>query len=294
MRGYHYRWAWIRKNVPLEMRNFHRFKKFTDVLQQIDIDKVSRHLEEHPGNGMLIYNEGSPCFDYFRLSPHGEHINHFTKHDLWLDVEPDEKILDKFPVFSSKYNTDEIVSTYENYRLFFMQDSSTHNVKGFVSALRSATKHKKLTLFKGHPVSPIPAHEIWEWAKQEGLVSEYSVFVMSCPFNLIKNADCVISDNSTMNLTATLMGKPSLMYRPNEYWPLSHIIEDDNFDVPIISNDIIIQYLTWYYHVFCIDTNNPLFPVKIERIINQFKQGLTFKEIFSYENHKRSVASYGY
>lgn len=294
MKGYHYRWGYARRNVPLEMKNFHRFKKFTDELQRVDISRISRHMEEHPGKGRLIYNEGSPCFDFFRLCPHGEMVSHFPQHDLWQEVDTDESILDKFRVTSSKYETPDTTVDYEDYRLFFMQDSSTHNVKGFVSALRSAYRNKRLTLFKGHPVSPIPAREIWEWATQEGLVSDYSIFVDASPFDLIDKASCVISDNSTMNLTATLMGKPSLVYRPNEYWPLSHIIENDNFDVPPIHTNLTKKYLTWYYHVVCIDTNNPLFPVKIKRIIDQFLQGLSFKEIFSYENHQRSVAAYGY
>lgn len=285
------KWVVDRKHDPLKIKNLPHLIKFCDVVdaasQKYGIPCVM--YEAYPVAGhetTLTYQAGSPNFNLFRLLPGGWYIYRNPFLHLWKECDVDEGIEDVFAGMSNdRYHQPHgAVELPADYNLYFMQIESQllRDDQACRSALSHARETKTYTVFKSHPATDIPSKVTWERYTNEGLISEYSIFVENMSTDdLTRNANFVYSSDSAASFNAFLQGKRVATFHQTDLSEIVPIIETpyelDN--IQPASSEQRKQFLSWYYHNLSIDIFKDGFDEKIHDIVQMASVGKTAEEI---------------
>lgn len=280
--NYDLHWAAMRMRMPAKLKNYYKFKKFSDEVYKLDFENVVYHQDQKRPIKSLVYNEGSPNFNLFKLTPFGDMIIRFSVDDVWSTTAIDSDIFSKFSTMKNEkyHNASKEIYIDRPYDLFFMQLSKTFDYAAMQDALIYAKDSKTFTIFKGHPLAAdAPSTDAWNLFSD--LHSEYSMFISEANnHKLVQNAKRVYSADSATTLNAILLRKPVFTYRATDMFPIAPVITSAYEMSHIVPDEeTVARYLSWYLHKLCIDIDTN-FSEKIERIITMFNKGSTFSEIF--------------
>ena len=120
----------------------------------------------------------------------------------------------------------------------------------------------------------------FDYYKEIGLTSEYCIFT-NCDLNyLINGADRVYSSNSGATLNALLARKPVATFT---YTDLSEIVPvissaDDLPNEPL-DVEILMRFLSWYYHKLCINITDANASERIEERFRRYLKNPDLKEM---------------
>ena len=236
----------------------------------------------------LTWTSGSPNINLIKLTFNSEYtyFRDNPRYGFWKDEEIDPNIISKFKSFNNNRfpQPDQEIELPENYDLFFLQIPHSKDRNETIDALKYCKDRKIYTLFKGHPTSPFPGNKkVWDKLKEEGYVSEYSIYVEAETDFLIKNARRTYSSTSVCSLNSILQNKITATYNDND---LSEIVPTmktayELDDVEPIKQEDIERYLSWYYHKLCIDVYNENCDERIEKRILNFKNKVPMREFLS-------------
>lgn len=280
-RMWHDSWVQIRKDFPIKLRNAPLLKKFEegmDCSQAVhrDIARI----------GSLVYNEGSPNFAKFKITPNAEYIITNPRLNLWQGIKSDPNIWDRVAGVNEKYDVQESnVELDREYDLFLLQMAQTKDLKETVDALFYATKNKRYTVFKKHPVvgDGTDFDSLWEVFKQKGIVSDYTVLLDGGENeSLIRGASLVYSADSAVTYNAVLQGKPVATYRDTDLSEIVPVIKSARniADLRAPNRKDVEQFLTWYHDRLIVDVTLDGYKDKRDHVINMYMNGASTGDIF--------------
>jgi capsule polysaccharide export protein KpsC/LpsZ len=292
------RWNKLRENDPLKLVNIGRLSKFNNTLREIQKEMKCEGLIQHfdmfknPAQSTtkrnIIYFEGSPNFNHFRVTPDGYNILSFPRFNFWKKHDVDSNIREKLlELPNNKYNQQENVAKVKGkYNLFVLQNPwiDQHIIR---DVLRYAKETKTHTVFKGHPIirGKVKIEIMWKKFYDEGLISEYSSLVKDVNLDpLIDKADLVILKSSGAGMQALIKGKKMVLYKDCDYSEVVPLITtmSELGEVKQYSKKDQDRFLSWYYNKFSIDVDASDFKEKLTtRIEDTFIKNKTLEEIFT-------------
>jgi hypothetical protein len=281
-----------RKQHPLKIKNLPQVHKFLKTV--IELSKNYKgylsHIDNYSGkDGHLVYEEGNPNFNLYKVSPNGIFINYYNQsNDYWKTTEIRKGTVDTMLALSNnKYEVaSSLVCLPKNFILFPLQRAIAENYY-LESVAKWAKINKVYVVFKEHPCSSEETTfaEIINSVKNR---SEYTMFV-----NKKANIDYLIDKcnrvwtlDSGVGFTATVKGKPVATFRPTDYSVFGNQVSTlrDAALIKAPSKEELHRFLTWYYDVFTIDIDSSDFKERLSYRFDAFyNKNSSIKDLYTWK-----------
>jgi len=231
----------------------------------------------------LSYSEGCPIFNFFKLIPNGHFINNFSleymsdDYPIREDIENilDNNILKKWDDSFTK----KISNIHDDYILFLTQHLwSKPQFDILKSVIGYCINHDETLLIKEHIIPPenVAYRKVVFWIKNKCNEHANIHFIDKTyeTFPLLDNAKYIWSVNSSVGLTAIVMGKRYSYFTKNVDFAFhiaahhaNSIQEAVNYDH---SYEKFLRKFSWYYDKMVIDVNDENHFYKLDKQFHRF------------------------
>lgn len=284
-------WAMQRNAEPEKFKNFGALKKFNDIVLEFSKNDSITHIDmvavlDHRSK-IITFSEGTADFNLFKVVRCNDFIRHFEKVGLWKTQSIDNKILEVYKKFGSKYKMSEEIEKYNfNYSLLLMQNiREKRPMEVFVDCLTYAKEHGQHIVFKLHPFGHHTIEDIEKIIDEKNLNSEFVHLTTANTKKLIEGSDRVITSDSSAVYYALLSRKPTFIFYKNEYHEMckrvtfvEECFEPSNQELPDL--DDVKRFFSWHYHTLSIHVDDPNIRKRIKYIIDCVEKGMHNEDIF--------------
>jgi hypothetical protein len=264
--------------------NARLYNDFMSAIANIaqDFDGVFAHrFSGHDNASFIEYEEGSPNFSLFKVSPNGWNISKdFIRYDdfVWSDYGGIG-----FDIIRSmsghKYKTMNANLLIDGDFVLFPMQSNAQIYQILDDAIYVANQKNKLLVIKEHPFpsSGFTAKDILHYLMSNGIGSNKAVVAgMNVNIDgLINGCSEVWTINSAVGFRATLLGKRVVTLQRTDYSVFGNVVSSV-FDVdlpPSVSMDKVKRYFDWYLRKFTVDINAADFHEKLRERLSRIKDG---------------------
>lgn len=297
-----YDWVQGRLNQPDKLHNSYLISIFNNAISAIKDNFISGNIyynkivkQRDIVKNSLIYEETSPYVNLFTLAPKSYYMQDVYFTNLWKHVDIDSNILNIFASMKqTKYkNTDVEYDIPSKYILFALQSDSKHLDKNYSkelvkNILSFATNTQTHIIFKLHPFTNPRTrflNDLLEF-KANNLLSKYT-HIISHKFStnhLVNNAEQIWTFSSGVALQAVVANKKSVSFSNTNYAPAVIKVNcpEEAYYCSAPSTDIILRFLTWYYHKINLNVLSTNFEEALfDKCNNFFNKKLPVSQIFT-------------
>lgn len=283
--------TWSSNRIPIKHQNAHWFDKFNKTLvkfvKNFDGNIVYNDFEASSNLALshdtLQYQEGSPFFYFFKLSPAGYFINNYYPQNLWENYSIDDNILDfLISKDANKYKQPENIADIDYpFILFALQNNIIveNYYKTIEEVVLWAKETKTHVIFKKHPFSyKMDANDRYFLELEFRNKTSEFVKVVDQSVNtefLIRKSKAVWTLNSAVGFSALLHQKPVSMLTngkkiETDYASLAKICStpEEAFDNQPQKIETLKRFFSWYYHTLILDLSHEKFE---ENLHNRLK-----------------------